>query len=442
MKHVYLILRAAALVIVVTVFLPACKEQSNEPELSTEELNPDKPNANHLILAEAIGGDPAKSSTIYQIVESGDGGFYFHGSIDGYDVIGKFNQGGTVAWTRRQSVIRTILRIPNGSGMLANAIVAVGYDVISENQREAKVALLGSDGTPIAETVFRDSLKSVWFNGIALVASTSSVYEFVAGGAFNLRTGWPFFPYAARFTISSSGTMTKGGEQFFTSMTGRLFSGLVSDTLAGTRYLFAAGNYRTSDTTIQYPFVTRLDDSLNVVWNTDVIPGGNLKSMQYVGPVGFSNGVLIIEGGVETDQKPLAANGGYWSNGFVAAIGLGGEVLWTKTIAVSQHSEVFYQNVINNGKLYAVGRSCSFVKASKHWFGYGWLVKIDLATGTIEWKMQVGSDRYESGFSTVIVREGMAYCAGWTKRSDLAGGYQYWFAALDVSNPPSVSVPW
>src|SRR5437870_11771776 len=99
MKRVYRTQGAAALVIVLSVFLSACKQQSNEPDSSTEEVNPDKPNANDLIRAQAIGGDPTKINTFQHVVESGDGGFYFQGSIDGQDVIGKLNQSGSVVWT-------------------------------------------------------------------------------------------------------------------------------------------------------------------------------------------------------------------------------------------------------------------------------------------------------------------------------------------------------
>jgi hypothetical protein len=431
---------ASVLFVVLIAFLPACKEESSEPDSSTGEVNPDKPNANGLIRAETIGGDPAKASTFYHIIESGDGGFYFQGSIDGHDVSGKLDQSGSVVWSRQETFIRAILRIPDGSGTMQNAVVVVGYDSVSADQRDAKVVVRGSDGTLIAETVFHDSSKSKWFNGIALLSSTSLAYEFVAGGAYNLRTAWPFFPYAARFTISSTGTLTKGNERFFPTMTGRLFNGLVADTLAGTRYLYAAGNYRTIDSTVQYPVATRLSDSLNVIWDTGLIPAGNLRAVRVIGPVVLSNATLIVEAAVESSTKPRPSGGGYWSDGFIAAVGLNGAILWTKTIALSVHSEYLYGSVISGGALYAVGRSHAYAKlSSNELFGYGWLVKIVLATGAVEWNLMAGSDQYDSGFNSVIIRDGKAYCAGWTKReSNASGGFQDWFVALDLSNLQSI----
>jgi hypothetical protein len=66
-------------------------------------------------------------------------------------------------------------------------------------------------------------------------------------------------------------------------------------------------------------------------------------------------------------------------------------------------------------------------------------VKIVLATGAVEWNLMAGSDKYDSGFNSVIIRDGKAYCAGWTKReSNASGGFQDWFVALDLSNLQSI----
>lgn len=420
----------------------SCKQQVGEPEqpgVPEEALNPDKPNANHLIRTQATGGDSTKSSSIYEMIDAGDGGFYFLGVIDGYRVIGKFDLQGQVVWSRRESVIRAILRIPDATGVLASALVAVGYNTVSADRSEAKVLLVGSDGTRITEEIFQDTTKGMWFNGFTLVSASTSGYEFVAAGGFDYRSDWPYYPYAARFIIGSDGTITKGQEQFLTSIVGARFLGLVSDTSSGTRDVFAAGHLALNDSTHANIFAARLSDSLTVVWNTDIIPPGGLKAEGYVGPLAFANGRLIITGEVESDKTPQPSGGGYWHSGFVAALGVGGEILWTKTVTISQHSDHFFGETMSDGYLYAVGKSCAYVIAStRENFGYGWLMKMDPVTGNVVWNMHVGSDRYYSGFNTVVVRGDRAYCAGWTlDEKDDSGGNRYWFAALDITNPPS-----
>ena len=94
-------LKYVLLVIMLFSLGTGCKESPQAPPdepIVEEEVNPNIPNANELIISQRLLGDADKISNIWEIMDSGDGGFYFRGDYNNEYAIGKLDQAGQEVW--------------------------------------------------------------------------------------------------------------------------------------------------------------------------------------------------------------------------------------------------------------------------------------------------------------------------------------------------------
>lgn len=422
------------------ISLQSCKKEATAPESETpqEEVNPNKPNANQLILSQKISGDSTKGSTIYEIIDAVDGGFFFTGRMNSYNVVGKLNQLGNELWTRRTVYwARDIFRIPENTGQITNALLTVGgFDSnVDGDVDEGKVLLCnGTDGAVMGELTLHSTDHDVWLNTVAISSKSVDSCQFVGFGAAKVLG--IYYPWAVRFSIMSNGTIMKREESTFSSLPWISFSAAVEDLTLLPQSYFVKGERYLNDSIVTNVVVLGLSDTLGVLWSQDIVHRPGFRTETYTGDgIILSDGNIIVVGRTEIEKEKNPSSG-YWDAGLVASIGKLGQVNWIKAFTLTAYDEDYVDCFVIGNAVWITGVTSDFLYIqSKRTFGYGLLSKIDVTTGGILSNMSFGNDKYKSGFNSVVVSGNRSYCVGRTNCRVSGEGYQSWFAEIDISNP-------
>ena len=416
-------------------------EETEEQPNPKEEVNPNKPNANHLIIDQRILGDTGKGSQIYDLIDAGDGGFLFSGVLDDRYVVGRSDLLGNIGWTRRLEYRgRDLVRIPVGAGQLTGAVLTVGgYDSNGDGRLdEGKVLLCsGSDGALMGDLTLHSTGHDVWFNTVELYSKTPDSSQFVAFGAaesLGVRC-----PLAVRFTVMNTGTISKGEEFLFRAMPSVVFSAARSDGGFPPSYYVRGHLYR-NDSTISNIMVVGLSDSFSVRWTQEIVHRIGFTTSGEVGRgICLAGGNIIIVGETELEKEKNPAPY-WWSAGLVASITQQGAINWIKAVRLTDYSDAYYDCFVDGNTVWATGMCSNYMNSpSQRMFGYGFLSKIDAAAGNVLSNMSFGDEGCETGHNSVIVSGNQAYCAGWTNYRISGGNYQSWIAEVNISNPPAPS---
>src|SRR5262249_49240073 len=146
----------------------------------------------------------------------------------------------------------------------------------------------------------------------------------------------------------------------------------------------------------------------------------------------FGDRVLVC-GGTQDGTKAQPGNGGYWDSGLAAALMLTGDVVWSKVLRATEHSDELFTIVPTASGYYFAGDCARFIVGDTHEvFGYGWVEKLGAATGDELSLLMVGNATYASGFGTAYEQGGRLYCGGWTQNEFDGGGNRAWFTGIDV----------
>jgi hypothetical protein len=432
------ILTAAAIGSAIALILAACEDPTPpNPQSPDDFVNPATPNANDLIVSQTIAGDSTKASSIYDLIEAGDTGFYFRGTSNGQIVVGKLDENGVPVWTANVTGARGVCRVPATSGPIANALLVVGLNNVAQDLNEAKVLVYGAGGALLSTTTYLHNDRSVWFNQAVCAGVQGNQRDFIAVGNFAHLEPWPHHPYAARFALLDDGSVVKGKEAFYDSVEGNSFNGVAANDTPGSHQYFAAGHLNVDASTTENLFIASLSDSLEVSWSAHVAPPDGSKPETSMGPIGYAEGRAFVVATMEVQKNPPPSTGGSWHAGVLTGLTPGGQVEWTRTVSLTNNDDKLLGAVGGAGSLIAVGNCAAYqLTPSARHFGYGLLVEFAAATGNPTTPLSFGNRRYGSGFNMVVLRGRRAFAAGWTNYRVSGGGFQSWFVEIDLSNPP------
>jgi hypothetical protein len=451
MNQLTIKLKFAALFIILFSIGAGCKEAAQdppyEPPTGTGEVNPNKPNANDLITHQIVFGDPEKQSSIWEIIDSGEEGFYFRGYYNNRYALGKLDPNGQEIWTvRSRYSVRDLIRIPGLSGGLSNSLLCVGgLDSDFEGGSDIGcVSLFNSAGSLINELEFSNDEAAVWFSALAVSRETDSLYHLVAAGGVEI--SGDYFPYIARFTVANDSTMSKTGEKIFSDLPTKFFRNIQFKLGQSPPSCYLQGDVFTAGTGYEDQVVYQMSEILDISWSQDIVAQADFKSWTSNGRgFAYSSNKLFMASTTDIDKEVDTPSGGYWDAGVIAGLSTEGSVDYIKSIVLSQYSDKFSSCCLSEGVLFVSGECSSFLKTeSRNVFSNALLLKIDPETGGVISTLGFGDENYYSRFNHVLVKGTQAIAVGYTNYEVKDGPFQGWFVIADVSGAsivPDQSIP-
>ena len=431
--------RPAACALAVSLLLAAlvccgCEDTTQNPADGDSAVNPDKPNANDLVIGEAVIGDPGEKSSIWAIIDAGDGGFYFRGYYHGRYAVGKLGSAGQSVWlARSQYSVRDIVRMDELTGPLRDALVSVGgYDKNLDDMVDVGyLSVYGNGGGPVGEIVCTNDTADVWLNAMDVLGTDAGVYHFLAvGGAAIGETG---YPYLVEIDVEGDSTVVKRGEYILMDMAGLYLGDIIVHAGGTGTVVYCVGSKYPPAVDVRHQVVCKLTHTYAHEWSADIEPVAGHESQYNTGQASFLASPAIYFAGYTDYPKETDPPEGYWDAGCIASISTGGQVSWLETVVLSKHSERYNECCLHGTDLLAAGKYAGYgLKESDRQFGYGLLSVLDPATGDIESNLSFGDERYLSSFNTIIVRDSRVFAAGYTNEAT-SDSYQGWFVEIDLS---------
>ncbi len=448
MKQPIMNLKYVMLIIILFLIGSGCKDDPQSPpddppvDPIEDEFNPNTPNANDLIITEGLLGDADKQSSIWEIIDSGDGGFYFRGYYNDKYAIGKLDQTGQDVWIfRSRYSVRDHIRISGLSGELSNSVLSVGgFDSNFDGDFDiGYVSLFNRAGSLIDELSFSNDDAAVWLSALGVSGTSDTLCQFVAAGCAEM--SGIYYPYIARFTVANDSTMIKTGEKIFTDLPAKNFRNIQFDLEQTPPTCYLQGDEYSTGAGYGDQVVYQLSDEMEISWSQGIVAQAGFASWTSNGR-GFAcaSNMLLMASTTEIDKETNPTNGGHWRAGVIARLSTDGSVDWVKSIVLSQYSDNFYSCCFSDGVLSVGGKCSSFMNTkSRNVFGNALLLEVDPDTGDVITNLSFGSKYYRSRFNHVIVRGSQAFAVGLTNNEVDDGPYQGWFVIIDVSGASIVS---
>ncbi len=415
-------------------------EDSADVTVDTENLNPNSPNANHLITQQRLIGDSDKGTSIWAIIDSGDGGFFFRGYYNNKYAVGKLDASGQEIWVARSKYRPSdIAPLPDLSGELNNSLLSTGsFDSdLDERDDIGYVSLFTSGGELIDELVFEKDSAEVRLRAIEISSATDTLVELVGvGGAL---VSGVYYPYLAVFTVANDGTMSKMEDKLFMDHPDMYFNELAIDGEGLSATCYVRGGEYFEGAGYGNQFVFRMTEEMGMAWDQDIVSQEGMQAWSFSGEgLVCSSNFLYTALNTDFDKDVDPVSGGFWDAGVVARLSTAGSVNWVRTIVLSQYSEQLFDCCLSEGTLYVAGSCSNFMKSnSKEEFGNALLLRIDPNTGNTEATLSFGDVHYHSEFNDVIVRGTQAFAVGYSKYDVQNGPYQGWFTVIDAKGSPT-----
>ena len=421
-----------------------CSDNTVEgPDDEDEVLNPDKPNANDLVVSQTTLGDTEKGSYITYLIPDPSGGYYFAGRYDSDLGVGRLSTHAALYWfTETGLSVRDVCML-SPSAVVSSGVIAVGgIDTDGDDESEmGYVSLYGSNGNFIDQVIFSSGTSDVWLNSVAAVSDSAFL---VAGGETGTGAITPFIGIVG---LASSGLLEERYTCAIEAIPDRLFRNVVidpSEPLTDKITFYALSDGMSSQSELRTITVYRLSaaypelTSCTLEWSKEIIVTAGMGTYAYNGcGLRFFQGNLYLVGLADDPAKqPAPSNGGYWKIGMAASLTPAGDLRWLTSVALTGHDEAFAAMAIGSDALYAVGHAASFFRSDNR-FGYGLVTEIALETGEVISNMTIGEDTYRSLLYGAVLSGNTITCGGYTGYELTGGGYVAWFCEIDVSNPPA-----
>ena len=432
-RSVALIALCLALIVV-----GSCSKAAPTQTTSTSEANPDKPNANARIQAQSVFGDVGKSTTVVGMATVDGSSYSFYGTRDNLGGVGRLGSTGTLQWfTSLLYSRRELVPLPPSASVPSGLVVSGKHDSDNDGRSDQGYAwLYSSSGNLLSTLLFSSDTSDVWLNGMVAVSDTAFVV--VGGEETPSRTN----PFVAVVTLTSAGQLAKGPQVVLTSQATSYYDQVaMHPTGPGggeVRLYVTAANapvgtgYHVHQIRAPYPALTP--------WTVD-------WSRQITGTAVDLNDLAIyqdriyVAGSVDDPAKtPAPANGSYWTSGLAARLTLTGDVEWSTIAKLTSHTEAFQGVVPTAGGIFFYGLAARYFQ-SNNVFGYGWIARVDPATGAVAAHLTFGQDSYGSGFNTAVYNGTTLYCGGFTHYEVSGQGFQGWFSGVDVAGTSPSPVP-
>ena len=418
-----------------------CGETTQNPpdEPDEEEFtNPNIPNANELITYGSQAGEPDKRSSIWEIIDSGNGNFYYRGMKNSKYAVGKIDHSGQEIWSFRSGYkVRDCVRISGLSGDLGNSLLgAGGFDSdIDGTNDQGYVSLYNSSGDLIEELVISNDAAAISLCALAVSETTSDLVHLAAVGTAKISDA--YYPYFARFTVASDSSMQVVESKIFMDGSTNNFRNIQFDLDQTPARCYLQGDEYSTDSGYGDQAVFRLSDEMEISWDQDIVPQTGLQSWTADGRgFLFSGDNLFMIGNTEFEKEVEPTSGGHWSAGVIACLSTDGSVDWVRTIVLSQYTDSLYGCTMADDGLYVVGSYSALSRTeSENLYGNALLVQIDPETGDVTRELSFGNETYRSHFNDVIVQGDQAFAVGYTNYAVSGGSYQSWFVVIDLSTP-------
>ena len=295
--------------------------------------------------------------------------------------------------------------------------------------------LLSASGTMKDIETFASDTSDVWINGVAAVSDSEFV---VVGGE---RTTIRSNPYLALLVVTADGHLERRSQLVVTSMSNRLLSEVAIDPAGpsgGSLGLFVASGVDVGvdqaislqRIAVDYPTLVRHRGvESRDRGSRSFVLGQRSQALRRPDPglrrhAGWNQ--------VSAGERRLLGLG------VAAALTLTGDVVWSKFLRATEHSDELFTIVPTQTTWFFAGDCARFTVGETHEvFGYGWVEKLGPATGDELGLLMVGNATYASGFGTAYEQGGRLYCGGWTQNEFDGGGNRAWFAGIDVSGTPA-----
>jgi hypothetical protein len=419
-----------------------CSNESVEGPDDETYVNPDKPNANDLIMYQATLGDAERGSYIGSLIAEPGEGYYFAGRYDSDNGIGLLSSTGAISWFSDADFAARDMVMLSPSAASPNGLVAVGgIDTDGDNESEiGYVSLYGPSGSLLDHVLYTSDTSDVWLNAIAPLSDSMFV---VVGG---VRTAAMSAPFVGIIAIGPPGQVEKRGQGAIEALPGRLFDNVVIDPLeqeAGQIVFYVTsgnGSSLSDETTVGVHKVRAGAPGFQtpvVEWSQDIITGWGLNTYTDTGDgLEFYQGDLFVVGYADDPTKvPTPSNGGYWDSGLAASLTPSGGLRWSTVVQLTGHSEYFLGVTVGPDAVYAVGGAADFFRSARQ-YGYGLISEISIDTGDTLAIMTFGEDINRSRFLSAVLSDDVIHCGGWTGYEVTGGGYVGWFCGIDVSGLP------
>jgi hypothetical protein len=398
MKKSYIILQFLCV-----CFLFSCKKDEPAPSTNEPKVNPYKENGAAYILNQK---EFPPNMTIYKLVPSGDGNFYFYGYKANYTV-GKMSASGIIMWEYNPEYeIRTIAAYNN------RLIVIGNRDFNNDNAFDLGYVSVIDNGQKISQLEY-DDYDNIQLND---VAENKIVGRCLTGGFI--------YPILLDFTLNDQ-ILSKNTIKYFQNMPyyrfGNIDKGYIYTLNVDTKDFSADINAR------EY-MIVKLDNNKNVEW-TRTIPLFEQGYQMVFWDILVHNNTVYVAGSTEIKEEVEPSNGSKWTAATLVSIASTGELLYAKKYNPSKYDDGYNQLVAEGDIIYAAGTYAHVIKGGTAYLGYGMLSKIVATTGNVLEDKYFGSDQYRSGYNTLTLYNARLYAAGYTQQK-VYGQYGGWFCEL------------
>jgi hypothetical protein len=440
MKTVYLIM------LFIPVILIACESLCDD---NGEEKykNPNPPESNALILTEKMLGSSTNESTIWQIIDSKDGNFFFLGKLNVSDasysvivgdeqigngdyeiIIGKLTpEGQTSSLHHPGFEARFILRFDEGPANYHNGLVGIG---IAFNPVKPRLIIYDNQFDNYMN--FTSGEENAWFNSIVYKSSAQNTYKFVAAGGITIDD--IYYPYLAEILVNTEQqSIETGVVEIYSDYAGNYFTDIEMN---DSKTQFYCTMIQLLDGAPYYLQLAKINSLYTIDWVTEIYYQNEICS-QNLNSLTVMNDKAFVVGSTEDDAKGLTSQGNKWLSGLAVCINASGEIDWKKKVSLTQYSEKFHSVTNNQQYIFAVGVHSSHIhKKDETWDDYwirenGFISKINCQTGEPLANYSLGNEVYSSGINSLVHVNNQPYAAGWTNQTEKDKGFQGWLLKLE-----------
>ena len=265
-------------------------------------------------------------------------------------------------------------------------------------------------------------------------------------GGLAIDDSYQQYPYLCTLQFSE-GLMTKVSSKIYTdhvrcriiSMVEKSENGQHDLILETIRYSVIDSPYNTSSGEVHIVKLNYFEESAG--WGAETwdvaIKGGHGDSYASNNSIDSDENNIYFFGYYCDDKEPAPTNG-YWDSGCVAAINWHqGQLIWSKTISLTNKDEHLYYGCLADGYLYACGghSGLQYLSTKKH-FANGLVMKISLSGDLVAYKSFGDPERDSFIYYLVKDANGHLLCVGTSGENKDDGELKFsgWFLKADFSN--------
>jgi len=401
---------------------------------SDDPIQPNLPNASASVLTQHILGSDERASVVYNVAADASGQVYFEGVLDDGATFGIANPGGIVDfYAAPMTGVREIRLFAVTFGLASEVAMVVGY-MRDGDLVDAAIAGIDATGAAVVERRLHSDGYDTWINDIVVVSTTPAESRFVAAGG--ARKDDVIYPLTVDLTLASDGRLLEETVRIIADDPGSSLWWITWNENAGAEMYFASVGHYDATTELLDGEVYGLDDTLGVVWRQPLAPRNTEWLTTY--SISYADGSAYVVGTASIQKGDR-----YRRAGIVASVTEAGRLNWCRKVSVSDESDGYFNGAIAGGALFAAGEYSSVTQRStKHSFGYGLISKFGLPSGEVIYHKSFGGERYSSRVLSMQIRDGTAYCGGYT-RLFLEGfpWYSGWLVNVNIGEPAMSLAP-